>query len=362
MVFRKAITVVVVAVICRYIYFFLVKYGVGVHYNEHFPGDCRVIPGIECGSEKISVAKKNAGLAFIANGLRVLTNCNPNLISGSIFMFDFNKPSEGAKRLVIKSESSLEDFEPHGMDLLELKDGTIDLYVINHAKHQETVEVFRYNLDQPDLLKHLRTIRNEQFACLNDLTMIGEDQFYITKWVRYCTYPSFFVMIELFLALNTSSIVLYDHGKTTVVAIGPGYNGITQSVVNKEIVAVPCSTTFLHVFEKLEGGGLKLKEEIDIGNFGDNIYTDPKTGDYFVGVQKKYFRLIAAAKNQTKAAVPSSAVRFYRTADGKNAVEEIMHDSGRSFIQCVSSAVHYNGQYLFGSIFHKLLYCNTTNV
>ena len=131
---RGAILVVLLTVAFRYLYFWLVGHGVGVRYHEHFPGKCHVVPGVDCGSEKIVVTED--GLAFITSGYKGLTRCNLNYLKGNIHTFDFVNPSEGALKLDIQPSDSfsVDDFEPHGMDLLENKaDGTIQLYVVNHA-------------------------------------------------------------------------------------------------------------------------------------------------------------------------------------------------------------------------------------
>ena len=357
----KAIGIGLLGVLCHYLYYFLVKHGVGIRYNEHFPGHCKIIPGVKCGSEQIRVTKRNPGLAFITSGQKIFTKCNPDLVTGKIYTFDFNKPENGALELSIESSPplTLEDFGPHGMDILENDDGSIDIYTVNHAKHVDSVEVFRYN---PSLntkkLKHMRTLRNDLFVCTNDLTLVGEDQFYLTNWVKYCHYPTVVPAVEFFLALDTGNIVYFDHGKSKVVANGPSFNGITQSLDKKLLLVAAGSTTYLHVYQKVNGGELKFLEKINVGHFPDNVFTDPLNGDFYAGIQKRTFRMLGAAKNKTTAAVPSSGVRVYQTADGRYVTEEIFHDNGRSLIQGVSTVAHYKARYLFGSVYDKLAYCD----
>ena len=130
----KALWMVLVAFVCHRLYFWLVAYGVGVHFNEHFPGQCKTIPGISCGSEKVIIAKRspNQGLAFITNGFKMMTNCNPKFTQGNIYTFDFNHPDKGANKLTIHPSESLDlaAFDPHGMDLLEDGSGDIKVFFL----------------------------------------------------------------------------------------------------------------------------------------------------------------------------------------------------------------------------------------
>ena len=59
-------TIVITAVLAfmsNFMYFWLVDNGYGVHFYNVQPGPCRVVPGIECGSEKVNVT--HDGLAFM---------------------------------------------------------------------------------------------------------------------------------------------------------------------------------------------------------------------------------------------------------------------------------------------------------
>ncbi|XP_066924139.1 serum paraoxonase/lactonase 3-like [Clytia hemisphaerica] len=359
MVFRTAIIVALVCVCYRSLYLWLVARGVGVHFNEHHPGQCSVIPGISCGSEKIVVAKRNSnqGLAFITNGFKGFTRCSKETTQGNIYTFDFKNPDVGAVKLNIDHSEIWQSFDPHGIDLVENeKDNTIKLYVVNHAKLTESVEVFLFDPQQPKSLKHLNTIRDKSFVCLNDITMLNENEFYVTNWIKYCHYPMVVPALELFLGVETGSVVYYDGNKGEVIERGQGLNGIAQSKDSKQLLVVSCSTTFLHVYEISNSPSkLKLIEKIDLIYYGDNIYTDFLTGDYYVGVQKKVIKLLLAVKNQTRFA-PSTGVRVHQR-NGVYEVEEVLHDSGRSFVHGVSSFVHYKNQYLLGTIFHDFGYC-----
>ena len=232
------------------------------------------------------------------------------------------------------------------------------MYVVNHAKHVESVEIFLYTPTKPDSIQHLKTIHNDKFVCLNDLTIYGDDVFYITNFMKYCHSWLALSASEFLLGLETGNILYYDSGKARVVATGVSYNGITQSKDSKEVAVNAGGTTYLEIFDRVPSTGeLKFKEKVNVQYFPDNVLTDQHTGDYYVGVQKKVLKLFAVSLNQSRSG-PSTGVRVYKR-DGKYAVEEVFHDNGRSHVQGVASVAHYKGQYLLGTIFHNLGYCTT---
>lgn len=234
----------------------------------------------------------------------------------------------------------------------------LKVYVVNHANHVESVEVFLYVPAKPDSIKHLKTIHNDKFVCINDLTIYGEDIFYITNFLKYCNSGFVVAASEFLLGLETGNVIYYNKGNADVVATGLMYNGITQSKDGKEVVVNAGGTTYLEIFDRIPSTGqLKFKEKVNVHYFPDNILTDQHTGDYYVGVQKKMLKLIAVSVNQSRS-VPSTGVRVYKT-NARYAVEEIFHDNGRSYVQGVATVAHYKGQYLLGTIFHKLGYCKT---
>jgi len=70
------------------------------------------------------------------------------------------------------------DFIPHGMDI---EDKLRRLYVINHAKNNERIEVFQVNKDGRDVpqsLKYLYSIMSDElnvkaYGSLNGLTVVA---------------------------------------------------------------------------------------------------------------------------------------------------------------------------------------------
>ena len=345
-------------VLLKQIYMWLISRGVGVHFNNHRPGKCHIVPGIECGSEKISMTSN--GLAFITSNYQEMTNCHKPNLKGKLYSFDFNNPDDGVKQLEVKGMFNTDTFNPHGMDILEdLLQGIVHIYVVNHANHTESIEVFRYHTNKPGEVTYLRTITDEKFVCLNDIAVINQNEFYVTNFAKYC-YSSIqpLFIAEMVFGFNTANILYHRQGKTRVGPTGSVFNGIATDF--KHIFVVSSGSNMIHVYKKLDGGKLKREKMIRVEYNPDNVAFDRVSGDLYVGRSKNVLNLIALSDNRTEYS-SASAVKISQV-DGswknKAQVTEILHDSGKNFIHGVSSVVHYKKAYLFGTVFHKLAYCS----
>ena len=335
------------------VYFFLINHGIGIHFNNVKPGPCRIVPGISCGAEQISVT--NDGLAFITSGVKTMTNCNKKYLKGRIYLFDFNKPNENVTELKIQSENlDLDSFQPLGMDILDNKDD-VKVFVVNHAA--ASIEIFLFEKTNHQILKHLQTITNEKFVCLNDLTLVDENNFYVTNFAKFCKYPPI-MMAEFFLQLPTSNIVHFASGETRNVVSGESVlNGITLGTDKKKLFTVSSNTgQLLEFWRNLDNGSLQLIKRHFIGFHPDNIFMDHETGVLYAGTQKTTFSHFLLSENKTDHC-SATGVMITQNISGHMEVEEILHMNGGEFINSLSVVAHYKGQYLFGTPFDRLGYC-----
>ena len=347
-------------VLGKQIHLWLCGKGVSVRHINHRPGDCRVLPHLQCGSEKISVTSD--GLAFITNGLADSTNCNKQFLRGNLYLFDFNNPDQDATRLQMTNVSKefLESFDPHGMDVFEVN-GIVKLYVVNHLADYDSIEVFHYSSDHPTEVQHVSTIRNELFHCLNDITIINEDEFYVTNFVKFFCLRSKFKYLstfEVIFPVNTANIVFYKNGFSSIAAYGAVLNGLAQSPDKKFVYSASSSTSTVVVYERQKEGQLKRVKQIEVGYAPDNVHVD-RQGHIYAGIQKNFFGMGPLLMNRTDH-TSASAIKI-EVPDDYNwrnvRVNEILHDDGKDFVHVVSSAVFFNDHYLFGTVFHKLAYC-----
>ena len=349
----SAVKTIIFAYVAQVIYLFLVNHGVGVHYNDVKPGPCRIVPGISCGSEQISVT--NDGLAFITSGQKSTTNCNKKYMKGRIYLFDFNKPDENVTELKIESKVlDIDLFEPLGMDILD-ENENVKIFVINYAP-QQTIEIFHFDKNNRRILKHVQTITNEKFVCLDDIAAVSENEFYITNYVKFCDYPPI-LMTEYFLQLPTSNIVYYKSSETTIVASGESFlNGITLTKDKMRVFTVSTRTGHLLEYSRNSKGALNLVNRHYIGFHPDNVFLDQATGVLYASTQKAFFTQMLLSGNQTEYC-PATGTKIIQSSSGNIEVEEILHVNGREFVNSLSTVAHYKGQYLFGTLFDSLGYC-----
>ena len=350
---RSAIKTIIFAYVARVIYLFLVNHGVGVHYNDVKPGPCRIVPGISCGSEQISVT--NDGLAFITSGQKSTTHCNRKYVKGRIYLFDFNKPDENVTELKIESEVlDIDLFEPLGMDILD-ENEKVKIFVINYAP-QQSIEIFHFDNNDRGALKHVQTVTNKKFVCLDDIAVVSEKEFYITNYVKFCEYPPI-LMTEYFLQLPTSNIVYYNYGESTVVTSGESFlNGITLTKDKMRVFTVSTRTGHLLEYSRSRKGTLSLVNRHYIGFHPDNVFLDQATGFLYASTQKAFFAQMLFSGNQTDHC-PATGTKIIQNSSGNIEVEEILHVNGGEFVNSLSTVAHYKGQYLFGTLHDSLGYC-----
>lgn len=347
-------------VLAKQIHLWLTNKGFGGKFINHYPGKCTTIEGIKCGSEKVIVT--NDGLAFITNGLKLGTNCNKEYLRGEIFLFDFATPQKNVIKLNIKNVSGefIRSFDPHGMDILEDdSNDSIKLFVINHAYQNDSIEIFQYFRRSPSELTHVSTIHSEKFVCLNDITVIGKDEFYVTNFNKFChsPYSKFLIPVELIFGLSTSNVVYFNQGFSAIAVHGSLLNGIAHSKDKDFIYVVSSATSSVTAYKRHNGGKLEHFKQIHVGYFPDNVYVESESGDLYIGQGKDFFGFSYLLANETSY-VSSSAVKVVSPLEKHPKVFEVLHDDGSNFIHSASSAVRFGKQYLFGSPYDKLGYCD----
>ena len=144
-----------------------------------------------------------------------------------MFLFDLEKVEDGLVEL--KMEIDEEQFNPHGVGHWVTPEGDYIVYVISHQEQRDTVESF-YFVREEKRLKHRATFEHVLFRQLNDIVVVGLDEFYVTV-DHYFSRP-ILKQIESLLALPLSTVVYYNKlsGSVKSVAGGLSYaNGIAQS-------------------------------------------------------------------------------------------------------------------------------------
>ena len=166
--------------------------------------------------------------------------CNSKIFKyfGNIYALDLTKSKTDL--LTLKFEDlyweNNPDFSPHGISYwYDEATKDIYLYVISHWNwlQSDSIEVFKYNPNALSL-KYIKSIRDPLLQNINNLIVMGQDEFYATRWMYF---NNFLHTFEGIYRLPLTSVLYYNTaGKVTEVVTGlKGCNGINKSRNNKYI-------------------------------------------------------------------------------------------------------------------------------
>ncbi|XP_043824887.1 serum paraoxonase/lactonase 3-like isoform X2 [Dromiciops gliroides] len=340
------------------------------------PPSCHLIQGLENGSEDIDILPN--GLAFISTGLKYpgMHSSAPDK-PGEIFLMDLNGDDPRAWALPIRNGFDTQSFNPHGINAFTDKDSSsakedqggeearseeapeqtfswpdhvVYLYVVNHPQGKSTVEIFRF---EGDSLFHLKTITHELLSSVNDIVVLGPEQFYATN-DHYFTHE-FLASLELYLCLPWTNVIYYSPGEVKEVANGLSFaNGITVSPDRKYIYVAAVTSHSIHVMKRHDNWTLTQEKVLNLGTLVDNLSVDPATGDIWAGCHPSGKKLLM----YDPADPPGSEVlRIQRLLSPTPTVTRVYANNG-SVLQGSTVAVVYNKKLLVGTLFHKTLYCD----
>ncbi|KAL2777352.1 serum paraoxonase/lactonase 3 [Daubentonia madagascariensis] len=314
------------------------------------PQNCHLIEGIENGSEDIDILP--SGLAFISSGLKYpgLPNFAPDE-PGKIFLMDLNEQNPRAQVLKISGGFDKELFNPHGISIFIDKDHTVYLYVVNHPHMKSTVEIFKFEEQERSLI-HLKTIKHELLVSVNDIVVLGPEQFYATRDHYFTNF--FLIFLEIILDLHWSYVLFYSPKEVKVVAEGfASANGITVSSDQKYVYLADVAAKSIHIMEKHDNWDLTQLKVIQLGTFADNLTVDPATGDILAGCHPNAMKLFFYNPEDPPG---SEVLRIQHVLSEKPRVSTLYANNG-SVLQGSTVASVYQGKILMGTVFHKALYC-----
>ena len=206
--------------------------------KNNFAGSVQKIEGIT-GGEDITIDQAT-GIAYISSDDRWASTVSKKPTKGAVFSLNLNDSIPTPRNLTADFLQS--DFHPHGISLYAGSNGKKFIFVVNHRKNGQFIEIFEI---QKDLLKHQKSIAHELIISPNDVVGVGENQFYFTN--DHNEKPSGWRYIKDLLTIGTGN-VCYFNGETIVVYDeGLKYaNGINMSLDGNQIyVASPTDLKIL---------------------------------------------------------------------------------------------------------------------
>ncbi|XP_067418270.1 serum paraoxonase/arylesterase 2-like [Emydura macquarii macquarii] len=312
--------------------------------------NCRLIKGIETGSEDIDILPN--GLAFISSGLKypMLKSFAPDK-PGEILLMDLNDGNPRAIELRISRGFDLTSFNPHGISTYIDTDDSVYLFVVNHPEFKSTVEVFKFVEDDNSLV-HLKTIRHELLSSVNDVVALGPDHFYATNDKYFSDY--IFILLEWFFGLGWSNVVYYSPTEVKEVASGFYFaNGINISPDRKYVYIADMLAHSIHVMEKHANWSLTELKVLELDTLVDNLVVDPYTEDIWGGCHPNGMKLLFYDPENPPG---SEVLRIQNILSAKPTVTKVYAENG-SVLQGSSVAAVYSGKLLIGTVFHRALYC-----
>ncbi|CAG5130484.1 unnamed protein product [Candidula unifasciata] len=335
-------------------------------FKKHYPGKCSQVKGLNFGSEDLEVTKN--GLAFVTSGVWFPTVSNKfdeflksNNIQGNIFLYDFNQPDLGARKLKLipSKDFDPETFHPHGISLLEDEtNGEHLLYVVSHPKHaDDAVEKFRYSPKTNELI-HLKSFTGDVLHITNDLTVLEEDKFYISNFL-YFKNPYLSIAEHVFSSFGFGSLVFFNGTAFSVVKQSMNSpNGLFLSKDKRILYNALPREQSVKAFEIKSDYSLTEIQSVVIGTSPDNLHLSNSGDALYTGAHPVIPKIIQHLGDPRQPS-PSSVLKL-PLKDGKIVPEEIVelfYDHG-NLISGSSVAAVYNNKLLIGSVINKLVICD----
>ncbi len=261
---------------------------------------------------------------------------------GAIFSYNLM----GTSRLKNLTAGLAFTFRPHGLSLYRGPGGRRLLFVINHQKERNTVEVF---LIGEKGLRHLETISDDLLISPNDIAAVGPRSFYFTN--DHGSRSEFGRTMEEYLRLPRSNIAYYDGKGVRVVAEGLRFaNGIWADREGSLLYAATTTGKEFLVYRRSVDGGLNPEVRLSLDTGADNIDVAPD-GRILVASHPQLLTFVKHAKNRGKKA-PSQILEVVWDRGGGYDFREIFLDGG-GVISAASVAAAYGDRLLVGAVFEE---------
>ncbi|XP_077986246.1 serum paraoxonase/arylesterase 1-like [Glandiceps talaboti] len=326
---------------------------------NHEPGPCRIVPGIDEGSEDITVTRD--GIAFISSGHRILgTEIPTEKREGGIYIFDYNYPEKSVQELPLLGGFDTTTFYPHGISLYEdPKSGDLTLYVVNHhTSEKDRIEIFAYDQEER-VLNHLKSVTDDNIYNVNDLVVIAPETFYYTIDMHFTNAPVA-RHYELHTLVAWAKIAFYEKGESRILSSGYGFtNGINISPDGKYLYVAELVAGNVRIFERKEDNSIVEVKKLELNTGVDNIEVDRNTGELWLGchpILEQFWKYVEDRSELTGAQVLKIRLDSKKAPLDTIDIREVFMNDG-TLLKGGSGASYYDNKLLVGTVFDKLAYC-----
>jgi arylesterase / paraoxonase len=309
-------------------------------------GSCTIVPGV-VGAEDHTIDAET-GLVYLSGYDRRIVVAGGQPTPGAIWSYDLNDPDAKPVNLTPNAGA---DFLPHGISLYIGEDGMRRLFVINHGKDEQSVDIF--DVTPLGLLK-VKSVSGELLRTPNDLVAVSPEAFYFSNDHRYLQDDAM-RPFEDFLGLPLTDAGYFD-GENFTVAIEnvAGANGINVSADGSTLYLSAARGSVVYVYDRgIESGDLTYRQSIDLPGLPDNIEL-LDDGNLLVALHSKVLTMLAHFGDEAVDA-PSHIVEVDPES---GAVETIFLSLGED-ISAASTGARLGDRLIIGAIFdEKFLDCD----
>jgi len=297
------------------------------------------------------------GLAVISSGLKFPGSIGlqlPFVETSGIYMFDFNKPWNNVTEFQFDPKYDQSVLRPHGIALYENPtNGKVSLFVVNHKPDHDAIEVFDVDFVNVRLV-FKKAFIHPLIYNINDISPTGENSFYATI-DRYSTTERGKYW-EMFGFLSWGRVIHVDGNDVKVVLNGLNYaNGVAVTKDNRYVYVTEFVGKSLNAYEIQDDKSLREIRKMNLMTHVDVINIDHETGDVWIGAQPLLHRAFTVEKAPLGASQVIRVVYDPKT-NSEPIVNEVFSDNGMILLFS-SSAAHWKGKLLIGSVFERLVYC-----
>jgi hypothetical protein len=245
---------------------------------------------------------------------------------GALWLYKIGDTSARSVRITLEGYPEAHDFHPLGFDIYPSQPDQpySNLFVVNHARHNSTIEQFTLSWHAPDRAKWVRTISGPELVSPNALALTSPTSFYLTHDHRFTRrLPGLLgralPMIESVLALPLAWVTHVTVSDTTathtqiVASHIPFPNGVAISPDGTQ-VAIASTTLGQILFYARDTAtqALSLLTRVPTPFAPDNIMFDSR-GSLIVAGHPYFQAVIAVAADRAGALAPSWVVSITPT-------------------------------------------------
>jgi arylesterase/paraoxonase len=329
------------AAVGRYIVNSAAAYGLTRTVSNRLDGDAKRVsaPGL-IGVEDI-VVDQEKGVAYLSAADR-RTQMSGGSEVGGLWRYDLTVPEAEPERLSCEPDVHV---YPHGIGLWCAPDGHRELYVVDHAQGRHIVRRYRF---EGNGLQLVQVFEHELIRTPNDLTVVGEGEFYVTNDHRFTSDRG--QAIESLLRLPLSDVVHVKGSSYQVVLKNvPFANGIVWDPERHQIFVAASTRRQVWVCNIGADGRLVRTRTFSTDMAVDNIEIGTD-GKLWIGGHPKLIPLLRHSKD-VNALSPSEVIALDPTTGSYTTIYE---NDGSQLSGC-TVGVNWRNRLLVGSVFEPFI-------